>query len=367
MNRSIAIPTRRASGRVQGRLATPRVLTIGLVALLAVAVIASVGIGAVGISPAQVVAILLRQLGLDLGGQLRVWINRGCCWGFGCRVCCWGCLLAARLVARVAANARAVPQSPCRPRLDWGQQWGRAGGGALSFVLGHAIFPTLLDQFGMYAIPIAAFVGGLLATVVVYQISARGGVRSVGSMLLAGIAVNALAGAAIGLCTYVATDAQLRNLTFWSLGSLAGGTWQTLAAVAPPVLLALLLLPRFARQLNMLALGEGEAAHLGVSINLLKWRVTGLCALAVGAAVSMAGLIGFIPLIAPHLVRLTIGPDHRHLIPCSTLLGAGLLVAADLCSRTVVAPAELPIGIITAIVGAPFFLWLLMREQRLIQ
>ncbi|MBX7218292.1 MAG: iron ABC transporter permease [Candidatus Kapabacteria bacterium] len=365
MNRSIAIPTRRASGRVQGRLATPRVLTIGLVALLAVAVIASVGIGAVGISPAQVIAILLRQLGIDLGVNFGV-DQSGVLLGVRLPRVLLGVLVGSALGGAGAAMQGLFRNPLADPGLI-GVSSGAALGAVLCIVLGHAIFPTLLDQFGMYALPIAAFVGGLLATVVVYQISARGGIRSVGSMLLAGIAVNALAGAAIGLCTYVATDAQLRNLTFWSLGSLAGGTWQTLAAVAPPVLLALLLLPRFARQLNMLALGEGEAAHLGVSINLLKWRVTGLCALAVGAAVSMAGLIGFIPLIAPHLVRLTIGPDHRHLIPCSTLLGAGLLVAADLCSRTVVAPAELPIGIITAIVGAPFFLWLLMREQRLIQ
>ncbi len=364
MNRSIALPTvRRDSQRIHGRLTTPRVLQGGLLLLLLAVVMASVGIGAVGISPAQVVSILLQQIGVDLGVSFGA-NQSGVLLGVRLPRVLLGVLVGGALGAAGAAMQGLFRNPLADPGLI-GVSSGCALGAVLCIVVGHAIFPAFLDQFGMYALPVAAFVGGLSATLLVYRISARSGMRSVSTMLLAGIAVNALAGAAIGLCTYLATDAQLRNLTFWSLGSLAGGTWRTLAVVALPIVLTLLLLPRFARQLNMLALGEGEAAHLGVSINQLKWRVTGLCALAVGASVSMTGLIGFIPLIAPHLVRLTIGPDHRYLIPCSTLLGAVLLVAADLASRTVVAPAELPIGIITAIVGAPFFLWLLIREQRI--
>jgi len=183
-------------------------------------------------------------------------------------------------------------------------------------------------------------------------------------MLLAGIAVNALAGAGTGFLTFMATDAQLRNITFWSLGSLGGTTWTAVSAVAPCMLTGLLLLPWLARSLNVFLLGEAEAGHLGIQIERLKRRVIVLVALAVGAAVSTAGIIGFIGLVVPHVVRLLLGPDHRYVLPGSALLGASLLIGADLVARTVVAPAELPLGIVTVVLGAPCFLWLLLRQRR---
>ncbi len=186
----------------------------------------------------------------------------------------------------------------------------------------------------------------------------------VATMLLAGIAVNALAGAGTGFLTFMATDAQLRNITFWSLGSLGGTTWTAVSAVAPCMLTGLLLLPWLARSLNVFLLGEAEAGHLGIQIERLKRRVIVLVALAVGAAVSTAGIIGFIGLVVPHVVRLLLGPDHRYVLPGSALLGASLLIGADLVARTVVAPAELPLGIVTVVLGAPCFLWLLLRQRR---
>jgi iron complex transport system permease protein len=183
-------------------------------------------------------------------------------------------------------------------------------------------------------------------------------------MLLAGIAFEALARAAMGLFAYASDDRQLRDLTFWSLGSLSGASWTKVAAVAPLVVPVLVATPLLARGLNALALGEAEAFHLGVSVQRLKAVAILLVAVAVGAAVAAAGTIGFVGIVVPHVLRLAIGADHRRLLPASALLGATLLVAADSVARTLVAPAELPIGILTAMMGAPFFLWLLLQRDR---
>ncbi|MEM7535683.1 MAG: iron chelate uptake ABC transporter family permease subunit, partial [Chloroflexota bacterium] len=156
---------------------------------------------------------------------------------------------------------------------------------------------------------------------------------------------------------------QLRTITFWSLGSLGGATWRAVTIVSPFVLLTIILLPRSARALNAFLVGEAEAGHLGVATERTKRILIALTALAVGASVAVAGIIGFVGLIVPHLVRLMTGPDHRYVLPGAALLGASLLMGADIIARTIVAPAELPIGIVTAVVGAPFFLWLLIRAR----
>jgi iron complex transport system permease protein len=184
-------------------------------------------------------------------------------------------------------------------------------------------------------------------------------------MLLAGIAIAALTGAATGVLTYLADDRQLRDLTFWGMGSLAGATWERLAAALPLMLLALVIAPRLARGLNALALGEAQAAHLGVNVQRLKRLAILSAASATGAAVAVSGGIGFIGIIVPHLLRQAQGPDHRRLIPHAALLGGALLVLADLISRTIIAPAELPIGILTALIGAPVFLWMLLHASQL--
>ncbi|WP_455776359.1 FecCD family ABC transporter permease, partial [Burkholderia stabilis] len=176
-------------------------------------------------------------------------------------------------------------------------------------------------------------------------------------------AINALVGAAIGLLTFVADDAQLRSLTFWSLGSLGGAQWPALAAVAPCVLIGCALLARERDALNALQLGETEALHLGVPVQRLKRHVLVAVALTVGALVSCAGIIGFIGLVAPHCVRLACGPDQRVVLPGAALLGALLTLAADLAARTIAAPAEIPLGVLTALLGAPFFLALLWKSR----
>lgn len=236
-------------------------------------------------------------------------------------------------------------------------------GAVLAIVLGGLLPLAVLDGLGGWLVPLAAFLGGWGATLLLYAVATRGGRTDVATMLLAGIALAALAGAATGVLVYLADDTQLRDLTFWSMGSLAGATWAKLAAALPLVVLALVMAPGLARGLNALALGEGQALHLGIRVQHVKNGAVFGAAAATGAAVAVSGGIGFIGLVVPHLLRLVLGPDHRQLIPNAALLGAGLLVLADLLSRSVVAPAELPIGIITALIGAPVFLWILLRQR----
>ena len=239
-----------------------------------------------------------------------------------------------------------------------------AGLGAVSFIVlqGGALAPAAAI-FGIYSIPFAAFLGGLISTLVLYRISTRQGRTSVATMLLAGIALGALAGAVTGVLVFRADDRQLRDLTFWGLGSLAGATWTKNLMAAPLILPVILALPLMARGLNALALGEAAAGHLGVEVQRFK-NIAILCvAAATGASVAVSGGIGFVGIVVPHLLRLLIGPDHRFLLPASALLGAILLLFADAIARQIVAPAELPIGIVTAIAGAPFFLWILLRRR----
>ncbi|MBD2838711.1 iron ABC transporter permease [Pseudomonas sp. JM0905a] len=239
---------------------------------------------------------------------------------------------------------------------------GAALGGAAAIVGGTAL-GGLPDAFAPYLLSVCAFAGGLGVTLLVYRLGRRDGQTSVATMLLAGIALTALAGAVIGLFTYLADDATLRSLTFWNMGSLNGASYSRLWPLLIVTLFVVFWLPRRAKALNALLLGESEARHLGFDVERLKRELVFCTALGVGAAVAAAGLIGFIGLVVPHLVRLVAGPDHRVLLPASALAGASLMLLADLVARLVLAPAELPIGIVTALIGAPFFLYLLVRGR----
>jgi iron complex transport system permease protein len=332
--------------------------------VLVLSAVGAVGVGAVPIRPAEVVAILAGQVGLALSVPfteqqaavlLAIRLPR---------------VLLAMAVGAGLATSGALLQGLFRnPLADpglVGVSSGAALGAATAIVLGTggiASAGLLGAVLPGAAVAVAAFVGGLAATVLVYQIGTRGRHTSVATMLLAGIAVNALAGAGVGMLVLFADDAALRNLTFWTLGSLGGATWPTLATVLPPILAVVAAGPLLARGLNAMLLGESEARHLGVRTQRTKRLAIGLSALAVGGATAVAGLIGFVGLVAPHLVRLVLGPDHRAVLPGAAVLGAALLVGADALARTVLQPVEIPIGIVTALVGAPFFLWLLLRER----
>ncbi len=240
---------------------------------------------------------------------------------------------------------------------------GASFGAALQVKFAATALSGVSIFLGQLSLPVFALVGGLFATLVMHRASQVEGRTVVALMLLAGVALNALFGAAIGLILFFADDDQLRQFTFWTLGSLGRVTWAKLAAAAPFLIFAAALIPREARALNVLLLGEAEAGHLGISLQRLKARLILATAAGVGAAVALAGGIGFIGLVVPHLVRQWIGPDHRWLLPGSALLGAVLLLLADLASRLVAVPAELPVGVLTAALGAPVFLNLL-RERR---
>jgi iron complex transport system permease protein len=239
---------------------------------------------------------------------------------------------------------------------------GAALGAAVAIVAGASLggLPPALEP---YLLSICAFAGGLTVTGIVYRLGRRDGQTSVGIMLLAGVAMTALAGSIIGLFTYLADDAALRTLTFWNLGTLNGASYVRLWPLLLVCAAVIFWLPRRATALNALLLGESEARHLGIEVEKLKRELILCIALGVGAAVAAAGLIGFVGLIVPHLIRLVAGPDHRVVLPASALAGASLLLFADVFARMVLAPAELPIGIVTAFIGAPFFLFLLVRGR----
>ncbi|MGI0527029.1 FecCD family ABC transporter permease [Rhizobium giardinii] len=240
---------------------------------------------------------------------------------------------------------------------------GASLGAVLTIVLGSSLFGALFAVFGFYTLPVAAFLGCLVTTLLLYRIATRSGQTSVATMLLAGIALAALANAVTGVLIFVADDKQLRDLTFWGLGSLAGANWTKILSAAPIILVSLAVVPFLARGLNALTLGEAAAFHMGIPVQRLKNIAIVSVAALTGASVAVSGGIGFVGIVVPHVLRLIIGPDHRYLLPASALLGGTLLIFADMVARTIVPPAELPIGIITAFVGAPFFLWILLRGR----
>ncbi len=289
----------------------------------------------------------------------------------------WPRVLMTALVGSCLAVTGAAMQGLFRnPLADpslIGVSSGAAVGASAAIVLGATTHLFANGSFFQISlVTLFAFIGGFAATFIVYRLgcAASGysgnsaGNISVSTMLLAGIAVNALAAAIVRSFTYVASDIQLRKITLWQMGSFEGAGWPQVILAGVVILVVIGALIRYAGALNVLLLGESEARHLGVAVDRLKWQLITWTALGVGVAVAMAGIIGFVGLVVPHLVRLLIGPDHRWLMPASALLGAVLLVLADTLARTLVAPAEIPIGIITAVLGAPFFIALLLQQRQ---
>ncbi len=240
---------------------------------------------------------------------------------------------------------------------------GAATAAVATIVLAGSFPAAIVTTFGPFLLPAAAFAGGLANTALLYALATRQGRTSTTVLILAGIAIAALAGALTGLIVFRADDAALRDVTFWSLGSLGGATWVKVAAVAPFVVAAIAVAPAVARGLDALLLGEAEAHHLGISVQRLKRVVIVAVAASAGATVAVAGTIGFVGIVVPHALRLAMGPTHRLLLPASAIGGAALLLMADALCRVVVAPAELPIGVVMALLGAPVFLAILMRRR----
>lgn len=238
---------------------------------------------------------------------------------------------------------------------------GISSGAALAVALWVVLPLTLPPLIMLYAPMLAAFFGALAATVVIFLLS-RQRDSSLSRLLLVGIAINALCGAAVGVLSWVSNDAQLRQLSLWGMGSLGQAQWSTLLTVASLMVPTVFVIWRLAAALNLLQLGEEEAHYLGVDVQSVQRLLLVCSALLVAAAVAVSGVIGFIGLVVPHLIRMWLGADHRAVIPGSVLAGALLLLIADTFARTLVAPAEMPVGLLTSILGAPWFLWLIFRR-----
>lgn len=329
--------------------------------LLASAIIHSLQ-GSMSISILQAISIVFNQLGFPLtlseysDGQAAVfWEIR------------LPRMLMAILVGAALATSGATLQGLFRNPLADPGLIGVSSGSTVGAVLAMVLltpFAWIQQIPGFWLTPLFAMAGGWAATAIAYQISRIGKRTHVSTLLLAGVAINAFAGATVGVALYLASNDQLRQLTFWMLGSLHRAEWTMIGVMIPLVAIPIFIIRHYRAALNAFMLGEAQAFQLGVPVQRLKWILISLNAIMVGAAVAFCGLIGFVGLVTPHILRLSIGPDHRLLLPTCALLGPILMLWADTLARTLNAPGEVPIGILTALIGAPFFLYLILLRKK---
>jgi len=240
---------------------------------------------------------------------------------------------------------------------------GAALGASTIIVFGSSLTSTFI--FSTFLLPLSACLGSGLVILMLFLLTKGFGHQGVTYMLLVGIAVNAIASVGIGILTFVSSDSELRSLTFWTMGSFGGITWSLLIPALIIIFISFLFLLPILRNLDILQLGESEAKRLGVNVKSLKYRIIFASAASVGASVSLSGMIGFVGLVVPHLLRLLSGVNHTYVVIGSALLGSSLMVFADLLSRLLIQPAELPVGLITSAIGSPFFLWLIFRINKI--
>jgi|TARA_B100000242_G_scaffold61728_1_gene37296 iron complex transport system permease protein len=240
---------------------------------------------------------------------------------------------------------------------------GAALGASTIIVFGSSLTSTFI--FSTFLLPLSACLGSGLVILMLFLLTRGFGHQGVTYMLLVGIAVNAIASVGIGILTFVSSDSELRSLTFWTMGSFGGITWSLLIPALIIIFISFLFLLPILRNLDILQLGESEAKRLGVNVKSLKYRIIFASAASVGASVSLSGMIGFVGLVVPHLLRLLSGVNHTYVVIGSALLGSSLMVFADLLSRLLIQPAELPVGLITSAIGSPFFLWLIFRINKI--
>ena len=335
-------------------------LYTALAAMLVAVMFFALGSGAVSISFADIGTYLLRAVGilhnshppLEEAVFLQIRLPR---------------VLLTALVGAALSVSGALMQALFRnpivePGLV-GTSAGAAFGAACVFVLGKYLTWISNSFIGPFMLPVFAFAGGFVATMVVYRLSTFTGKVTVATMLLAGIAINGLFGSSTGFLSYIARDPQARSITFWMLGSFAGADWNAVKLVLITTGFGILIAVRNSKGLNALLLGEAEAGHLGMDPKRLQRNILILNTVMVTTATSVVGVIAFVGLIVPHILRMMRGSDTRYLIIGSALLGSALLVLADMLSRVIIAPAELPVGVITSFIGAPVFLWILIRHR----
>ncbi|GJF34866.1 ABC transporter permease [Kitasatospora sp. NE20-6] len=328
-------------------------LTAGLAAALVACALLAAAVGAYRIPPADVIASFGHRLGL--GGHALARVPESVLWNVRLPRVVLAILVGGSLGC-AGALMQGVFGNPLAEPAVIGVSSGGAVGAVACIVLG-------LDVFGRWTVTTFAFATGLLTVFVVYAMSRSGGRTEVVTLILTGVAVNAFCGALIGLFLFTADTAAISQVTFWQLGSLSQATWGKVLAVLPFAAAGLAVAPLHARRLDLLALGERPARHLGVDVERMRLVLVTVVALLTAAAVAVSGIIGFVGLVVPHLLRMLAGPSHRFLLPAATLGGALVLVAGDLAARTLAAPAELPLGVLTALIGSPFFFWLLRRTR----
>ncbi len=271
-------------------------------------------------------------------------------------------VLLAVLVGAALALSGAVMQGLFRNPLADPGLLGISSGAALGVAIAIVAPMTLPFILSLYLPMLAAFIGSLAITLIIFAMS-RLDPTGLSRLLLMGIAINALCSAAVGVLSWVSNDQQLRQLSLWAMGSLGQAQWPTVLACASLILPAIVFIQRQAARLNLLQFGEEEAHYLGVDVQKTQRHLLILSALLVAAAVAISGVIGFVGLVVPHLMRMCLGADHRWMLPGSVLAGALLLLIADTLARTLVAPAEMPVGLLTSLLGGPWFLWLILRHK----
>ncbi len=352
--RTRGVHTTPITSKRRSAVRTPALIS-ALTILLIAAFLLGVGRGAVPISLGEIFRILSRRAGLAIGESVDTQ-KSAVLWSIRLpRV-----VLAMTVGAALGVSGAALQGVFRNPLADpglIGVSSGAAFGAVVTIVAGFSFL-------GIWTIPVMAFISALITSLLVFRVAHRNGRVEVVTLVLCGIAINALIGGGIGLLTSVASETELRDITFWQLGSVGGATWSLVWACLPFVIAAIVVLPTMADRLDLMALGEREAKHLGVSVERTRLIVIILAAMAVAASVAVAGILGFVGLIVPHLIRLINGPKHRVLLPASALGGAAVLVVADLVARTVAVPREVPLGVMTALIGAPLFLWLIRTSRQ---
>lgn len=331
------------------------VLFIVLGAGLVVATLVAAALGQMQIPVVEVIGSLCRRAGLSCGAAASHVNTDAVLWEVR-----FPRVVLAVLVGAALASAGAIMQgvfgNPLADPGVVGVSSGAAIGASLMIVTGLAAGST-------FAIPLGAFVTGVTTALIVYSISRSRGKTQVITLILVGVAVNAFAGAALALMTFSATTNQREQIVFWQMGSLAGALWDSVATVLPLLAVGLVLAFTVAGKLDLLSLGDDAARHLGLNIERLRVFAIIIVAVLTATAVAFAGIIGFVGLVVPHIIRMVMGPGHRVLVPASALGGALLLVVADTFARTALPYAELPLGMITALVGGPFFFYLIKSSS----
>ncbi len=339
------------------RTVSAKTLCIFSAVALYFATVASISMGAMNISFTDSLKSVLPMVNHDLPAHITMIVQQ---------VRLPRTLLAIT-VGGILAISGAIMQGLFRNPLADPGIIGVSSGAALGAALAIVVFTDLASHYPNLllfgTVPMFACIGGAITTFAVYRLGTTSNGTSVTMMLLSGVAISALAGAALGLLNYFADDQALRDLSLWTMGSLAGANPKGLWLAFATVIILFIAYYRDADKLNAMLLGEAEARHMGINVQSLKRRLIILAAFGVGVTVALAGMIGFIGLIVPHLARMIIGPNYRSLLPVTVFMGALLLLVSDMLARTIIAPLDIPVGIVTALLGAPFFVWLLIKQK----